>query len=117
GRHPTRAGVRLADVALLLQHCHVVTHRRGRDIHVVTLDERPATHRLLGRHVVLHDGAQHLQLALVEGHVSPPPARSPARRSPHPRVPASGPGVRRGANPPVRGPPPPSSRPVAGTRV
>ena len=71
GRHPARAGVRLAEVALLLQHRHVVAYGGRRDAQVVPLDQRLAADRLLGRDVVLDDGAQDLQLAVVERHVPP----------------------------------------------
>ena len=40
GGHPPGAGVRLGDVALVLQHRHVVADRRRRDAQVVPLDQR-----------------------------------------------------------------------------
>ena len=40
GGHPAGAGVRLGDVALLLQHGHVVAHGRAGDAEVVPLDDR-----------------------------------------------------------------------------
>ena len=76
GGHPAGAGVRLPDVALLLQHGHVVADRGRRDAEVVPLDQGLAADRLLGGDVVLDDGAQHLELAVVEGH-----AHLPSRRT------------------------------------
>ena len=68
GRHPAGAGVRLADVALLLQHGHVVAHGGRGDAAGVPLDQGLAADRLLGGDVVLDDGAQHVELAIVETH-------------------------------------------------
>src|SRR5829696_21559 len=39
GGNPAGASVRLGDVALFLQSCHVVANRRGRDTEVVPLDQ------------------------------------------------------------------------------
>ena len=68
GRHPAGAGVRLAQVALLLEDGHVVADGGRRDPQVVPLDEGLAADRLLGGDVVLDDRAQHLELAIVERH-------------------------------------------------
>jgi hypothetical protein len=68
GGHPAGAGVRLADVALLLEDGHVVAHRGRGHAELVALHQRLAAHRLLGRHVVLDDGAEHLELAVIETH-------------------------------------------------
>lgn len=75
GGHPSRTGVRLADIALLLQHGHVVTHGSWGDAELVPLDERAAADRLLGFHVVLDDGAENLELAVIETHGDPSLAR------------------------------------------
>jgi hypothetical protein len=68
GGHPAGAGVRLPDVALLLEDGHVVTHGGRRHLEVVALHERLAADRLLGGDVVLDDGAQDVQLPIVERH-------------------------------------------------
>ncbi len=65
GRHPARAGVRLGDVALGLQNRHVVAHGRAGHAEVVPLDEGLRADRLLGRHEVGDDGAQHLEATVV----------------------------------------------------
>src|ERR1044072_2423413 len=65
-RHAARAGVRLGDVALLLQGGHVVPDRRWGDLQVVAFGERPGAHRLIGGHVVFDNGAEHRQLPIVE---------------------------------------------------
>jgi hypothetical protein len=62
---PARAGVRLGDQPLLLQCGHVVAHGGGRDTQSVPLDQRLAADRLARGHVVLDDGAQHGQLAVL----------------------------------------------------
>ena len=86
GGDPARARVRLRDVALLLEHGHVVADGGGRHIQVMPVDERLRAHRFHGGHVVLHDGAQHCELPVVE-HVSPlwhsilPSAKSMAARA------------------------------------
>ena len=72
-RHPTGAGVRLGDVALGLQHRHVVAHRRGRDAEVMPVHQRLRADRLLGGDEVGDDRAQHLKAALVgTSHLDPP---------------------------------------------
>ena len=75
GRHPAGARVRLPQVALVLQHGHVVAYGGGGHPQLVALDQGPAADRLLGRDVVLDDGAQHVELALVEGHRTLPSSR------------------------------------------
>ena len=84
------AGVRLGDVALVLQRRHVVADRRRRDAEVVPLDERLGADRLLGGDVVLDDGAQHFELAVLE-HAPPPVVgrrRRPQAGTPDSRVPS-----------------------------
>ena len=66
GRHPAGARVRLAEVALFLQHGHVVAHGGRGDPQLVALDEGLAADRLLGGDIVLDDRAQHVELAVVE---------------------------------------------------
>jgi hypothetical protein len=63
--------VRLADVALLLQHGHVVADGGRRDPELVPLDQGLAADRFLSGDVVLDDGAQDLELAVVETHLTP----------------------------------------------
>jgi hypothetical protein len=72
GRDAAGAGVRLGDVALVLERCHVVAHGGRRDAEVVPLGDRLAAHGLAGADEVLDDGTQDLELALVE-HPPPPP--------------------------------------------
>ena len=71
GRDPAGAGVRLGDEPLLLQRRHVVADGGRRDAERVPLDQRLGADRLLGGDVVLDDGAQHGELAVVL-HCSPP---------------------------------------------
>ncbi len=66
GGDPAGAGVGLGDVALLLQHGHVVAHGGGRDAEPVPLRERLGADRLLRPDVVLDDGAQHFESAFAE---------------------------------------------------
>ena len=72
GGDPARAGVRLSDVALVLERRHVIADRRRRDTQVVAVDERLGPHGLLGGDVVLDDGAQHFELAVLEQRCTPP---------------------------------------------
>ena len=65
GGHSPGAGVRLGDVALGLQHRHVVADGRGRHTQVVTLHQGLRTDRLLGGDEVGDDGAQHLEATVV----------------------------------------------------
>jgi hypothetical protein len=65
GRDPPGAGVRLRDQALFLQGRHVVADRGRRNPQPVPLDQGPRPDRLLGGDVVLDDGAQHRQPAVV----------------------------------------------------
>ena len=70
GGDASGAGVRLGDVALVLQQRHVVADRGRRDTEGVPLGERLRPDRLAGGDVVLDDGAQDRELALVEhGHL------------------------------------------------
>lgn len=48
-------GVRLGDVALGLEECHVVAHSGARHSEVVTLDQCLGSHRVLGGDVIGHD--------------------------------------------------------------
>ncbi len=66
GRDPPGARVRLGDVALLLEHRHVVADRRRGDAQVVPLHQGLGPDRLLGGHEVLDDGAENLELPVVE---------------------------------------------------
>jgi hypothetical protein len=65
GGHPAGAGVRLGDVALVLQHGHVVADRGRRDTQRVPLDQGLRPDRLAGVDVVLDDGAQHGESAVL----------------------------------------------------
>ena len=65
GGDPAGAGVRLGDEPLLLQRRHVVADGRGRDTEGVTLDQGLGADRLLGGDVVLDDGSQDGELAVV----------------------------------------------------
>ncbi|GGL14912.1 hypothetical protein GCM10012284_57030 [Mangrovihabitans endophyticus] len=53
------------------------------------LDKRLAAHRLLGGDVILDDGTQHLELAVIEAHATTPPSR--CARGPKVRLRASRP--------------------------
>ena len=66
GGDPPGAGVRLGDVALVLERGHVVADRGRRDAQVVPLDQRLGAHRLVRRHVVLDDRAEHVELAVLQ---------------------------------------------------
>ena len=68
GRDPAGRGVRLGDVALVLQHGHVVADGRRRDPEVVPLDQRLRPDRLAGGDVVGDDRAQHLETPVVRRH-------------------------------------------------
>ena len=64
------AGVGLGDVALLLEHGHVVAHSCRGDPELVSLHEGLGTDGFPAGHVIRDDGAQHLHLPLVEhGHL------------------------------------------------
>jgi hypothetical protein len=71
GRDPAGAGVRVGDVALVLEGCHVVADGGRADPEAVPLGEGLGAHRLRRRHEVLDDRAQDLELAVVQ-HGSPP---------------------------------------------
>src|SRR5262249_40609556 len=75
GRDAARAGVRLGDVALLLQHGHVVADRGRRHVQVVPVHQGPGADRLHRGDIVLDDGAQDRKLSVVE-HVPPPSTQS-----------------------------------------
>ena len=72
GGDPPGAGVRLGDEPLLLERRHVVADGRRRDTELVPLDERLRPDGLLGGDVVLHDRAEHGELAVPDH--GPPPA-------------------------------------------
>ena len=74
GGHPPGAGVRLGDVALGLQHRHVVADGGAGHAQVVPVDEGLRTDRFLGGDEVGNDGAQHLEATVVStSHRLPPP--------------------------------------------
>ena len=83
GGHPAGAGVRLGDVALLLQHRHVVADGGRGDAEVVPLGEGLAADRVVGRDVVLDDGPEDLQAAFVVRHGDTSPYRSTCLRCWH----------------------------------
>ena len=66
GGDPSGGGVRLGDVALVLEDRHVVADGRRGHTQLMTLDDALGPDRLVGAHEVLHDGAQHGELAVVE---------------------------------------------------
>ena len=59
-------GVRLRDEAFVLERGHVVADGGRRDVQVVTVDQRPRADRLVGGDVVLDDGAQHGEPAILD---------------------------------------------------
>jgi hypothetical protein len=65
GGDPAGAGVGLGDEPLLLQRRHVVADGRGRDTEGVTLDQGLGADGLLRGDVVLDDGSQDGELAVV----------------------------------------------------
>ncbi len=65
-RDAPRARVWLGDVALILEHGHVVADRRRGDAQVVAFDERLAPDGLTGIDIVGHDGLQDFELSFVE---------------------------------------------------
>ena len=65
------AGVRLDQVALVLQHRHVVADGGRGDVQAVSFHQRLGTDRLPSLDVVGDDGTQHLKLAII--HNVPPP--------------------------------------------
>ena len=69
GGHPARTGVRRGDEPLLLERGHVVAHGGGRHAEVVALEQCLGADRLGGLHVVLDDGTQHAQPAVLTHHV------------------------------------------------
>ena len=66
GRNPARRRVRVGDVALFFQGCHVVADRGGRNTQVVPFHQRLRTYGLVRGNVVLDNGAQHGQSAVFE---------------------------------------------------
>ena len=66
GRDAARAGMRLGDVALLLEHGHLVADRRRRDVQVVAVHQRLRAHRLHRGDIVADDGAQDRELPVVQ---------------------------------------------------
>jgi hypothetical protein len=57
--------VRLGDVTLSLEHCHVVAHRSAGNTQVVPLDQRLGADGLLGGHEIGDDGAQHFETPVI----------------------------------------------------
>ncbi len=55
----------LCDVSLCFEHSHVVTDRGAGHTEVVPVDESLGADRLLGGHVIRHDGAQDLESPLL----------------------------------------------------
>ena len=84
GRDPPGAGVGLGDEALLLQDRHVVADRGRRDAQRVPVDQTLRADGLVGAHVVLDDGTQDRELAVVE-HGRLLPAELRRGRGRHPR--------------------------------
>ena len=72
GGDPAGGGVRLRDVALVLEHRHVVADGGRRDAEVVPIDQRLGADRLAGGDVVGDDRAEHLETPVVRRHRSPP---------------------------------------------
>ena len=66
GGHAAGAGVGLGDEPLVLERGHVVADRGGADPEGVPLDERARADGLVGRDVVLDDGAQHGQPTVLD---------------------------------------------------
>src|SRR5699024_2951639 len=60
GGDPAGGGVRLGDVALLLQHRHIVSDGGGRDAEVVPIDQVAGADGLPAAHIVLHDRSEDL---------------------------------------------------------
>ena len=58
--------VRLGEVALLLEHGHLVAHGGRADLHAGRIGDVRGPHRLRGGDVLLHDGSQDGGLAFVE---------------------------------------------------
>ncbi len=65
GGYPPGAGVRLGDVALGLQHRHIVADRRRRNPEIVPLYQGFRADRFLGGDEVGDDRAQHLETTVV----------------------------------------------------
>jgi hypothetical protein len=66
GRDPPRRGVGLHEVALLLEHRHLVAHRGRRHADAGRVGDVGRPDRLRGRDVLLHHGAEDGCLAFVE---------------------------------------------------
>ena len=66
GGDPPGRRVRLDEVALLLEHGHLVAHRGRRHPHAGRVGDVGRTHRQRRGDVLLHDGAQDRGLAVVE---------------------------------------------------
>ena len=66
GRHAAGGGVRLREVALLLEHRHLVANRGRTDPHTRQVGDMGRAHRLRRRDVLLHDGSEDGGLAFVE---------------------------------------------------
>ena len=66
GRHTTGGGVRLREVALLLEHRHLVANRGGADSNAGQIGDVRRPHGLRRGDVLLHDGPEDGGLAFVE---------------------------------------------------
>ena len=66
GRDAAGRRVRLDEVALLLEHGHLVAHRRRGHLHAGRVGDVGRAHGLRRGDVLLHDGAQDRGLAVVE---------------------------------------------------
>jgi cytidyltransferase-like protein len=92
GGHTAGRGVRLGEIALLLEDGHLVADRGGRDIDRGHPGHVGGPDGLAGGHVLLHDGAQDGCLAFVQHCRTNPTDRSPSCTARAPRcAPPSGP--------------------------
>ena len=66
GRHTTGGGVRLGQVALLLEHRHLVANGGGADSNAGQIGDVRRPHRLSRGDVLLHDGPEYGGLAFIE---------------------------------------------------
>src|SRR5699024_6953291 len=71
GGDASGGGVRLGDQTRVLVHRHVVADGRGRDAEVVAFDEGAGADRFARVRVVLHDGAESVEVSLPTDGVPP----------------------------------------------